>query len=282
MTYKIKFIDSYRFMQSKLSDLVDNLSGIYNKECKSCMERKKIKSECEFIGFKTKRLNYKCKEYGKKCTKLINEAVTNFPIMHQFWKDNLNKFDLLLRKGVYHYEYMDSWEKFDETSVSPKEAHYSELNEEGISDADSAHVQKVWEAFEIKNGGEYHDLYVKCNTLLLTDVFEKFRDKCIEIYGLDPAHFLSSPGLAWQAFIKKSGVNLKGLTDIDMLLMIEEGIRGEIYHVIHRYAKANNEYMNNCDKSIESSYLMYLDGNNLYGWAISQKLLINGFKWVEK
>ena len=94
--------------------------------------------------------------------------------------------------------------------------------------------------------------------------------------------FLSSPGLAWQAFIKKSGVNLKGLTDIDMLLMVEEGIRGEIYHVIHRYAKANNEYMNNCDKSIESSYLMYLDGSNLYGLAISQKLPINGFKWVEK
>ena len=84
MTYKIKFIDSYRFMQSKLSDLVDNLSGIYNKECKSCMERKKIKSECDFIGFKNKRLNYKCKECGKKCSKLINEAIKHFPIMHQW------------------------------------------------------------------------------------------------------------------------------------------------------------------------------------------------------
>ena len=88
------------------------------------------------MGLKLKDWITNAKNMEKKCTKLINEAVTNFPIMHQFWKDDLNKFELLLRKGVYHYEYMDSWEKFDETSVSPKEAHYSELNEEGISDAD--------------------------------------------------------------------------------------------------------------------------------------------------
>ena len=130
-------------------------------------------------------------------------------------------------------------------------------------------------------------MYVQCDTLLLADVFENFRDKCIEIYGLDPAHFLSAPGLAWQACLKMTKVELELLTDIDMLLMVEKGTRGGICQAIHRYAKANNKYMKNYDKNIEcnsaeSSYLMYLDANNLYGWAIFQKLPLNSFKWVKK
>ena len=142
-------------------------------------------------------------------------------------------------------------------------------------------MSKVWEAFEIKNLGEYHDSYVQCNTFLLFDVFENFRNKCIEIYELDPAHFLSVPGLAWQACLKKTKVELELLTDIDMLLMVEKGIRGGICEAIHRYAQANNKYMKNYDKDIISSYLMYLDTNNLYGWAMSQKLPVNGFKWAK-
>ena len=114
---------------------------------------------------------------------------------------------------------------------------------------------------------------------MLADVFENFRNKCIEIYELDPAHFLSAPGLAWQACLKKTKVKLELLTDYQMLLMIEEGIRGGMCQSTHRYAKANNKYMKNYDKSIESSYLMYLDANNLYGWAMSKKLPVNGFKW---
>ena len=113
-------------------------------------------------------------------------------------------------------------------------------------------------------------------------MFGNFRNKCIEIHGLDPAHFLSAPGLAWQACLKKTGINLELLTDIDMLLMLEKGIRGRIYEAIHRYAKANNKYMNIYDKGIESSYLVFLDANNLYGWAMSRKLSVNGFKWLEK
>ena len=129
--------------------------------------------------------------------------------------------------------------------------------------------------------GDYHDLYVQCDTLLLADVFEKFRDTCIEIYGLDPSHFLSAPGLAWQACLKKTEVKLELITDYDMILMIEKGIRGGICQATHRYAKANNKYMKNYDKNNESSYLKYLDANNLYGWAMSQKLPINGFKWTK-
>ena len=200
----------------------------------------------------------------KKCSKLINEAITNFPITYQFCNGDRNKFALLLRKGVYPYEYMDSWEKFNETSILPKEAFYNELNLEDITDEDYAHVQKVWDVFEIKSRGKYHDLYVQSDTLLLADVFENFRDKCIEIYGLDPANFLSAPGLAWQASLKKTRVELQLLTDIDILLMVEEGIRGGICQAIYRYAKANNKYIDNYYKKI-TSYLLYLDADNLYG-----------------
>ena len=179
-------------MSTSLSDLADNLSEINKKECKTCMERNNTKSECKFIEYKNNRLNYKCKEHGKRCFKSINGLIKKFPIVYQFCKGDLNKFVLLLRKGVYSCEYMDSWEKVNETSMPDKEAYYSELNKEGITDENFVHPQKVWKVFEIKNTGEYHDLYVQCNTLLLANVFENFRDKYIEIYKLDPAHFLSA------------------------------------------------------------------------------------------
>ena len=136
------------------------------------------------------------------------------------------KFDLLLWKGVYSYEYIDSWERFNETSLPDKESFYSELNKEDITDEEYAHAQKVWKVFKIKNLGEYHDLYVQSDTLLLSDVFENFRDKCLDIYQLDPIYFLSAPGLSWQACLRKIGIELELLTDSDMLLTFEDGTRG--------------------------------------------------------
>ena len=177
---------------------------------------------------------------------------------------------------------MDSWEKFDKTTLPPKEAFYSNLNLEDISDEDYAHAQKVWDVFKIKNLGEYHDLYVQSDTLLLADVYENFRNMCFEKYQLDPTYFASAPGLAWQACLKKTGVKLELITDYGMILMIEKGVRGGICQATHRYAKANNKYMKNQDKNIEPSYIEYLDVNNLYGWAISQKLPVNHFKWVKQ
>ena len=173
---------------------------------------------------------------------------------------------------------MDKWEKFKKESLPDKESFYSELNKEGITDEGYAHAQKVWDALNIKNLGEYHDLYVQSDTALLADVFESFRDKCIEIYELDPAHFLSAPGLAWQACLKKTGIKLELLTDNDMLLMFEQGIRGGMCQVSHHYANANNKYLKNHDTKDESSYLEYLHANNLYGWAMSEKLPVRGFK----
>ena len=204
-----------------------------------------------------------------------------FPSVYQFCKGDLNKFILLLRKGVHTYEDMDNWGKFDETTIPPKEAFYSKLNLKGITDEDYPHAQKVWEAFGIKNRGEYHDLYAQSDTLLLADVFENFRNMCLEIYELDPVYFVSAPGLAWQPCLKKTKVKLELLTDYGMLLMVEKRIRGGICQAMHRYAKANNKYINKYDKKIDSSYIEYLDANNLYGWAMSQKLQVDGFELVK-
>ena len=147
---------------------------------------------------------------------------------------------------------MDSWERFDETELPSKESFYSELDLEDISDEDCKLAQKVCDIFKIKNLGEYRDLYVQSDTLILADIFEKFRNKCIEIYQLDPAHFLSAPGLVWQACLKKTNIKLELLTDIDMLLMIEAGIRGGMCQSIHRYAEANNKYIKKYNENIPS------------------------------
>ena len=158
---------------------------------------------------------------------------------------------------------MDSWERFDETSLPDKGAFHSGLNMEYITDVDHRHAKRVHKNLNYKNLGYYNHLYVESDTLLLADVFADFRNKCIEIYELDPAHFLSAPGLAWEACFKKADVKLELLTNVDMLLMVEKGIRGGICHGIHRYAKANNKYIKNYDKNKESSYIQYLGANNL-------------------
>ena len=130
ITYKLKFIDSFRFMSTSLSNLADNLSGFYDKECQKCMERKKIRLNCEFIGFK----NYKCKECKKSYTKVTNESIKNFPTLYKFCNGDLDKFFLLLGEGIYRYEYIDSWERFDKNIIPSKEAFYSQLNLENITD----------------------------------------------------------------------------------------------------------------------------------------------------
>ena len=127
--------------------------------------------------------------------------------------------------------------------------------------------------------GEYHDLYLKSDILLITDVFENFRKTCLTHYRLDPCHYVSSPGLAWDAMLQMTKINLDLITDTDMQLFIEKGIRGGISYIAHRYAEANNKYMENYNPKIESSYIMYLDANNLYDWAMSKPLPYSNFRW---
>ena len=237
---KLSFIDSFRFMSTSLSELVEIFNTI---ECKSCREKIKINPECCFVGLKNNRLIYRCKGCKEEWKRQTNELIEKFPGKYQFCNGNLKKFVLLLRKGVYPYEYIDSWEKFDKNTLPLKEAFYSNLNLEDISDEDYVRAKKVWDVFEISNLGEYHDLYVQSDTLLLADVYENFRNMCLEKYELDPTYFMSGPGLAWQSCLKKTGKKLELITDYNMILIIKRGIRGGICQATHRHAKANNRYM---------------------------------------
>ena len=256
ISYKIKFIDSCIFMSTSLSNLVSNLyEGLHNARCIYC------KSCLDYMATRDEQLIFRCFRCKKNYEKNFNkELIQRFVNAYEFCNGDLNKFILLLRKSVYPYEYMDSWQRFDET-VPDKEPFYSNLNMEDITDVDYRHGKTVFDYLINKNLGDYHDLYVQSDTLLLADVFENFRNTCIKVYELDPAHFLSAPGLAWEACLKKAEVKLELLTDVDMLLMVGKGIRGGICHAIYRYAKANNNY----NKDKEESFLQYLDANNLYG-----------------
>ena len=201
------------------------------------------------------------------------------------------QYELLTRKGVYPYEYMSCWDKFTETQLPPIEAFCSSLSMSNVSDDNYQHAQKVWSTFSIHNLGEYYDLYLCTNVILLANVFEAFRDTCLEHYSLDPAHSYTSPGLAWKACLKKTGVKLELLTDPDMLLMFEHGIRGGITQVVHHYTKVNNPYMGPACPGSHSDlmgdkfnpdentcYLQYLNANNLYGLAMSQSLPTGRFR----
>ena len=229
INFEIRFLDSFKFLQTSLANLVSNLSP------------------------------------------------DDFHNTKHAFKSNTS---LLTRKGVYPYDYVSSLEKLSETQLPPKEEFYSHLNDEDISDEDYQHAINVWNTLGCKTIKDYHNLYLKSDVLLLADVFENFRKTCLHHYKLDPAHYYTSPGLAWDACLKTTGQNLELLHDYDMLMMFERGIRGGITHISKRYEEANNKYMKNYNPDVESTFIQYLDANNLYGWATSQNLPTHGFRWM--
>ena len=188
--------------------------------------------------------------------------------------------ELLKQKGFYPYEYMDKVERFKENKPPPLKAFYSKLSGSGITEEDYKHVWNVWKTFNMKTLKEYHEIYNVTDVLLLADVFENFRDLCLKIYKLDPVYYFTAPGLAWDACLKMTDIQLELLSDVNMLLMFEKGIRGGISIISNRYGEANNKYLKDYNKNKESKYLMYLDANNLYGRAMSEKLPTHGFKWL--
>ena len=227
--FEIRFIDSFKFLQSSLSKLVENLQS---------------------SDFKN-----------------LNKAIKN-------------NSSLLTRKGVYPYDYVTSINKLKEKKLPSKEDFYSKLYDEEISDEDYQHAVKVWDTFNCQTLQDYHDLYLTTDVLLLADVFENFRKTCLHHYKLDPCHYYTAPGLSWDACLKETKQELQLLKDYDMLMMFEQGIRGGISHISKRYAEANNKYMKDFDESKPSTFIQYLDANNLYGWVMTQNLPTHGFKWI--
>ncbi|XP_018378151.1 PREDICTED: uncharacterized protein LOC108770891 [Trachymyrmex cornetzi] len=232
---KLRFVDSFKFLNTSLEKLVSYLD--------------------------------------KNKSKIIRSEFSNL---------HAEDFDLLTRKGVFPYEYIDSVDKLNETSLPPRELFYSSLTDETASDDDYQHATNVWRRFCVETLGDYSDLYLKTDVLLLADVFENFRDTCIESYGLDPAYYYTLPGYTLDAMLKYTGIRFELLTDIDMVMFVERGVRGGLSQCSHRYAQANNKYnASSYDPSEPSTYLMYFDMNNLYGWAMSESFPYGEFQWVD-
>ena len=224
--FEIRFIDSFKFLQTSPANLVSNLQP------------------------------------------------TDFKNLNRVIKHNTS---LLKRKGCFPYDYVSSIDKLKESKLPTKEAFYSKLYDEEISYEDYQHAINVWNSFNCQTLQDYHDLYLKSDVLLLADVFENFRKTCLKHYKLDPCHYCTAPGLAWDACLKETKQRPELLKDYDMLMMFERGIRGGITHISKTYAEANNKYMKDYDEDKPSTYIQYLDANNLYGWAMSKKTFNSWF-----
>jgi hypothetical protein len=199
-------------------------------------------------------------------------------INSEFNRENIS---LLTRKGVYPYEYTNSFERLKETSLPDISSFFSKLTGKTISQEDYEHAQRVWRSFDCRNLGEYSDLYLKTDVCLLADVFENFRDTCLFHYALYAAQYYTTPGLAYDAALKMSRVELELITDYDKFLLIESGIRGGSVQCVMRHCEANNSSCKNYDSKQEKSHILYVDSNNLYGHSMVQKLPVGGFKWVD-
>ena len=167
------------------------------------------------------------------------------------------KLSLMSQKGVYPYDCMDCFEKFDQTELPAKEQFYRVSNDQHVTNGEYDHARKVWKTFNIKTMGGYHDLYLKSDVLLLADVFESFRKTCLQYYKLDPCHYSTSPGLSWDAMLKMTNIKLELMTNVDMFQFIEKGMRGGVSYIANRYGKANNKYMEEYDEESPSKYIMY-------------------------
>ena len=277
--------DSHLFIK-KLGVTEGNIDCIPNNEEKYISFGKTIKTG-EYTNKRGETKNKYFKIIFKDSLKFMSSSLE--ALVNNLPKDafkNLDKCytpkqaELLKQKGFFPYEYMDTIEKFKNTKPPPQKAFYSKLSGKGINNNNYNHVLNVWKTFKMKTFKDYLKLYNDSDVLLLADVFENFRDLCLKIYGLDPVYYYTAPGLAWDACLKMTNINLELLSNVDMLLMVEKGIRGGISIISNRYGKANNKYMKDFNKKELSKYLMYVNANNLYGCAMSEKLPIHSFKWL--
>ena len=252
----------------------------------------KAQSSEKFITFSINQLEFKdsFSFLSSSLEKLVKLTKYENDEKRENWQNNFcnvyttndEDLDLLTDKGVYPYDYMTDMTKFNDTQLPSKEAFYSKLTEEGIKDTEYERALKIWDHFKHKNLGQYHDLYLQTDVLLLTDVFENSRKKCLEDYQLDPAHYITSPNFSWDAMLLRTGIQLDLIHDEEIYKMIERGLRGGMTQVSVRKVEANNKYMKDIyDKEKDTSYILLLDCNNLYGSAMSMNLPFKNIKFMK-
>ena len=231
----LKFIDSFHFLSTKLESLVNNLSDLYTCKCvDNSTQHIKIEYDKYYIYTSCTTCNYNNKQK-------IKSLISKFSNTYQLANNDIEKFVLLLQKGEYAHEYIDDWSKFDEKELPNINKLHSNLNLSDITLEKYEHAKNVWKTFNISNMGEYDDIYVEGDTTQLADIFEQFRTRCLREYKLDPAYYCTASGLALDACLKYTNVKIELITDENMYLVFEKGIRGGISQVIQRHAIANNK-----------------------------------------
>ena len=276
--HNLQNYDSHLFVRAM--GLVDQVLDL---KCIPCNDEKYISFSFKFQLEKDRKHEIRFLDSYKFLKDSLASLVGNLPLedLKETSRFFGEKSFLVFQKGFYPYEFMDDFEKFKKQLLK-KTAFFSRFKQEGISEENYQHAVKVWNEFNCQNMGDYHDLYLKSDVLLLADVMESFRKLCEKNYELDPAHFFTTSGLAWDAMLKITEIKLELLEDPDMLMMIEMGIRGGNVNVFKRYAKANNKFMEHFSPEEKSRFLVYLDANNLYGWAMSQPLPVADFEWMNE
>ena len=284
---RLQFTDSLQHLSSSLDRLVSNLADKAKIiGCEYCPRRGPPNAILRHQNIAHKGDNlikFKHTENNSTLPELFPNLYENFK---KKWKKKLEPveekaFELLTRKGVYPYAYMDSFERFKETRLPSKEAFFNDLTKKDISEEDFEFAEEIWKTFHLQNLGELHDLYMETDTLLLADVFENYRNVILKNYGLDPVHFYTAPSLSWSAGLKFTKVKLEIPLDVNMHIFTDLALRGGISMVLNHFARANNPLMKELfDPQTLQSFIQLVDANNLYGWAMSQMLPTGGFKWV--
>ena len=263
-------------MQTYMSFSVGHKTSYFDAKADKQVDREYMNLRfIDSFGFMASSLN-------QLVVDLKQSGLDKFRNTSQEFGSDVEVTELMTRKGVYPYSFMDGNDKFDiDPFTLTKSDFRNDLTGEDISDCDYEFYKEICGKFNIKTLGEYHDLYLKSDVLLLSDVFENFRETCYQYYKLDPAHYYSAPGLAWNGCLKMTGIELELISDVDMYLMIEKGLRGGMSVISHRKAEANNKYMHSYDPEKPSKYITYLDANSLYSWSMIQYLPYGGFKWID-
>jgi hypothetical protein len=287
--HNLKGYDSHLIMQEigKVAERVSCIAQSSEKFVSFEMDGAVFKDSFSFLGSSLEKLA------GNLVDKEAKDAagqIEKFKITKKHHEGlSAEQLRRLCDKGVYPYDATDSFADFDKTAFWEEKEFYSKLNEESCKHDDYLRAKGIYEDFKCRNRGEYSDLYLKTDVLLLSDVFENFRSLCLQKDGLDPAMYYTLPGYSWDVCLKQTGVKLQLFNDdddqLDMLLFTEKGIRGGISMISNRYGRANNPYMKehyDREEAIENGnkYIMYWDANALYSYAMCKPLPTGGYKWV--